>query len=107
MIKSIGEETNDWRALDTWLQRSFPADYRRDASINVKAEANAASASQLVLGPEKRRELQKRLARLRAKTDKAAGQVSPAVDTPVSEPKALKAVEPAPNPLNLRMGDWD
>lgn len=65
MIKSIGEEANDWRALDTWLQRSFPAEYRRDAaSINVKAEANAASAQQVVISPEKRRELQEKLRRL-------------------------------------------
>jgi DNA-binding transcriptional MerR regulator len=66
MIKSIGEETNDWRALDTWLQRSFPADYRRDSNVSVTATANAASAQQVIVSPEKRRELQERLARLQA-----------------------------------------
>ena len=66
MIKSIGEETNDWRALDTWLQRSFPADYRRDSNVSVTATANAAGAQQVVITPEKRAELQERLARLQA-----------------------------------------
>jgi hypothetical protein len=61
-IKSIGEETNDWRALDTWLQRSFPADYRRDASINVNAMANA-QAGPVVISAEKRRKLQEQFAK--------------------------------------------
>jgi hypothetical protein len=62
-IKSIGEETNDWRALDTWLQRSFPADYRKDASINVSATANAQQAQGVVLTEEKRRVLQEKFAK--------------------------------------------
>jgi hypothetical protein len=61
-IKSIGEETNDWRALDTWLQRSFPADYRRDASVNVNATANA-QAGPVTISGEKRRKLQEQFAR--------------------------------------------
>ena len=46
MIRSIGEESSDWRALDTWLQRSFPSDYRRDA--NTKVEVNATAQSGVV-----------------------------------------------------------
>ena len=62
MIKSIGEEDSDWRALDAWLQRSFPADYRRD-SINIRAEASAGSGLPM-LTKQDITELQERRARL-------------------------------------------
>ena len=37
-IKAAGE-AGDWRALEAFLRMSFPADYRRDASVNVNASA--------------------------------------------------------------------
>jgi hypothetical protein len=64
MIKSIGEEDSDWRALDAWLQRSFPADYRRDSKVEVTANANAASGFP-VLSIEEQAKRQERLRRLR------------------------------------------
>ena len=37
-IKAAGE-AGDWRASEAFLRMSFPADYRRDASVNVNASA--------------------------------------------------------------------
>ena len=37
-IRAAGE-AGDWRALEAFLRMSFPADYRRDASVNVNAIA--------------------------------------------------------------------
>ena len=42
-IKAAGE-AGDWRAWEAFLRMSFPADYRRDASVNVNAIATAQQA---------------------------------------------------------------
>jgi hypothetical protein len=42
-IKAAGE-AGDWRASEAFLRMSFPADYRRDASVNVNAIATAQQA---------------------------------------------------------------
>jgi hypothetical protein len=63
-IKAAGE-SGDWRASAEFLKLSFP-EYRQGNNINVSATANAAGAQQVVITPEKRAELQERLARLQA-----------------------------------------
>ncbi len=57
-IKQAGE-AGDWRALEAFLRMSFPADYRRDASISVTATAVA--AQQQVVSEEQRQRLIKLL----------------------------------------------
>ena len=42
-IKAAGE-AGDWRAWEAFLRMSFPADYRRDTSVNVNASATAQQA---------------------------------------------------------------
>ena len=42
-IKAAGE-AGDWRTSEAFLRMSFPADYRRDASVNVNAIATAQQA---------------------------------------------------------------
>ena len=49
-IRTAGEK-GDWRALEAFLRMSFPADYRRDASINVSATATTQA---LVMNEETR-----------------------------------------------------
>jgi hypothetical protein len=55
-IKAAGE-AGDWRALEAFLRMSFPADYRRDASINVSAAATTHQAAGVVCTEEQRRKL--------------------------------------------------
>ena len=55
-IKTAGE-AGDWRAWAEYLRLSFPADYRRDASINVTATANAQQAAGVVCTEEQRQRL--------------------------------------------------
>jgi 1,2-phenylacetyl-CoA epoxidase PaaB subunit len=43
-IKAAGE-AGDWQAWEAFLRMSFPADYRRDASVNVNAIATAQQAA--------------------------------------------------------------
>ena len=54
-IKAAGE-AGDWRALKAFLRMSFPADYRRDASVNVNAIATAQQVG-IVIGEEERARL--------------------------------------------------
>ena len=54
-IKAAGE-AGDWRALEAFLRMSFPADYRRDANINVSATATAQQAG-VVCTEEQRQRL--------------------------------------------------
>ena len=61
-IKVAGE-AGDWRASEAFLRMSFPADYCRDASVNVNAIATA-TAQQAVVCDEATRE---RLIALREK----------------------------------------
>src|SRR6516225_6380666 len=55
-IRAAGE-AGDWRALEAFLRMSFPADYRRAASINVTATANAQQAAGVVCTEEQRQRL--------------------------------------------------
>jgi hypothetical protein len=64
-IKAAGE-AGDWRALEAFLRMSFPAEYRRDASVNVNASATVQQG--VVISEEKRRELQEKLRRLQDQT---------------------------------------
>ena len=54
-IKAAGE-AGDWRALEAFHRMSFPSDYRRDASVNVTATANAQQAA-VVCTEEQRQRL--------------------------------------------------
>jgi len=60
-IKAAGER--DRRAHETWLRLAFPADYRRDASINVSATATTQQATVVCTEEQRRRliELRERL----------------------------------------------
>jgi hypothetical protein len=55
-IRAAGE-AGDWRALEAFLRMSFPADYRRDANINVTATASAQQVAGVVCIEEQRRKL--------------------------------------------------
>jgi hypothetical protein len=59
----VAGEAGDWRALEAFLRMSFPADYRRDASINVTATACVQQAAVVVTEEQRRRllELRERL----------------------------------------------
>ena len=61
-IKAAGE-AGDWRALEAFLRMSFPADYRRDASINVSATASSQQAAVVCTEEQRQRliELRERL----------------------------------------------
>ena len=48
-------EAGDWRAWEAFLRMSFPADYRRDASINVTATASAQQAAVVVTEEQRQR----------------------------------------------------
>jgi hypothetical protein len=54
----------DWRAAEAYLRLSF-AEYRTGNGPSVNVNTNVAA---VVIGPEKRKELQERLARLNAST---------------------------------------
>jgi hypothetical protein len=43
VIRTAGE--SDWRAMAEFLRLSFPADYRRDGTLNVNATANMQQAA--------------------------------------------------------------
>lgn len=73
-IKRAGE-AGDWRASEAFLRLSFPADYRRDASINVNATAMAqAAAPALVCTEEQRHQLIAQLDRLKKRETSPASQ---------------------------------
>jgi hypothetical protein len=55
-IRAAGE-AGDWRALEAFLRISFPADYRRDARINVSATATAQQATAVIVTEEQRQRL--------------------------------------------------
>jgi len=59
-IKAAGNN-GDWRASEAFLRMSFAADYRKDASINVRASATAQQG--VVITAEDRKRLQERLRR--------------------------------------------
>jgi hypothetical protein len=61
-IRACGE-AGDWRASAAFLRMSFPADYRRDASINVNATA-VNDQRTVVVTEQKRAELQAKLKEL-------------------------------------------
>jgi hypothetical protein len=67
-IRAAGE-AGDWRALEAFLRMSFPADYRRDASISVSATASAQQAG-VVCTEEQRQRLLELRERLLADRDR-------------------------------------
>ena len=86
-IKAAGE-AGDWRAWEAFLRMSFPADYRRDASVNVNASA-AVQQVGLVCDEAMR-------ARLIALHEKIAGERAATSATPSALPAIEATVEPFP-----------
>jgi hypothetical protein len=64
-IKAAGDN-GDWRASEAFLRMSFAADYRKDARINVSANANAQAVA---VTAEDRKRIQERIARAQNETD--------------------------------------
>jgi transposase-like protein len=61
-LRAAGKQ--DWKAISEWLRLSF-AEYRTGNGPSVNVNTNVAA---VVIGSEKRKELQERLARLNAST---------------------------------------
>jgi hypothetical protein len=104
-IKAAGEG-GDWRAWESFLKHSFPADYRQGSNIKVEATANASSG--VVLSEQERARLielrgrllseQAAVTTLPADKSEKASLPKPKAGHPVEDVEAARAVEPEPDP---------
>jgi hypothetical protein len=94
-IKAAGSK--DWRAWDTWLQRSFQADYKQPGTkVDVKASATGQQATALVCTEEERQRLISQRERLLARRKAEAITPLQALKTPEQRADMPKAEETSP-----------
>jgi hypothetical protein len=101
-IKAAGEG-GDWRAWESFLRYSFPADYRQGSNIKVEATANAVGSDVVFTEADRQKiiALRERAMARQAESPKLPEPQSEA-ETPVTLPEAPIKAQPVTDPPCIR-----